>query len=310
MLQIIINPNSGSGRGRQKWQTYRRMLNLAKLTYIHHITTSASELTSYTRSVTKPELYKYTATPNRIMVLGGDGTVNHCVNGIRDLEHTTLSYLPCGTSNDLIRTLKFPTDPYESLHALGKNSVSRKIDLGNVTFESHKKRFVVSSGIGYDAAVCNEVAHSPLKSAFNKLGLGKLIYAAVALKQFLFLQPCGCDLYVDDEEPVRFDSFLVAAFMNMRHEGGGFPFAPDADPTDGLLDVCLIGNLPKWRVPFVLPYVISGKHYGKPGVHHYRASKIRIVTDRPLCTHTDGEVIGFYKDLTYECGKERLCFVK
>ncbi len=306
MFHVIINPACGSGRGRQNRRVLKQLMDQAKITYIEHPTSSAGHVTRITRSITDRRLYENNATCNNLLLIGGDGTLNHCINGIDDLEHTTLTYLPSGTSNDFSRSLKLSEAPSKAIAAAGRHGKTTQIDIPNVSYGTKKRRFAVSSGIGYDAAVCDEVLHSPLKEPLNRIGLGKLVYAAVALKQFLFLRPCGCDLYLDDEPPIRFDTFLLAAFMNLKHEGGGFPFAPDADFNDGKLDICLVGNLSKWAVPFILPFVLLGRHYGKPGVHHYRASRIRIVTDRPLCTHTDGEILGNQKQLLYTCGDEKL----
>ena len=310
MYQIIVNPNCGSGHGNRKWLNLKELLDLAKMTYIVYKTKSAKDVTRYTRKTTDKSLYENKATANHLLLLGGDGTLNHCINGIDDLEHTTITYLPSGSANDFSRALGITQDPLKAVYALGKNGKTKRIDLGNVLYDTKKVRFAVSAGIGYDAAVCRGVLHSPLKPYFNKIGLGRLIYGAIALKQFITLRPCGCDLWLDDDDPIHFDTFLLAAFMNLKYEGGGFPFAPDADPDDGLLDICLVGNLPKIMVPFVLPFVFMGKHYGKPGVHHYRAKKIRITTEKPLFTHTDGEVIGKHNELTITCGEEKLFYRK
>ncbi len=306
MYHIIINPSCGSGKGKQSWYSLKRLLNLAKVTYIAHNTASSADVSKQVRKLTDPALYKNTAQFNHLMVIGGDGTLNHCINGISDLTHTYLTYLPSGTSNDLSRSLELSHDPIHAIYAMGDKGRTTPIDLPSVYFGTKKRRFAVSAGIGYDASVCHEAQHSPMKAMLNRIGLGKLVYAAIALKQFIFLKPCGCKLYLDDQEPITFDSFLLAAFMNVSHEGGGFPFAPDADPSDGLLDICIVGNIPKLMVPVILPSVLTGKHYGKKGVHHYKASKIRIVTQRPLCCHTDGEHLGFHKELSFTCGEDVL----
>ncbi|MCR5418774.1 MAG: YegS/Rv2252/BmrU family lipid kinase [Lachnospiraceae bacterium] len=309
MYHIIINPNCGSGKGRRNARELSSLMNRSKKTYIEHFCKNASDVTKYTASVTDPRNFENNAVANRLILIGGDGTLNNCINGIKDLEHTTLTYLPSGTSNDFSRSLHISGKPLRALRATSPKIRTKSMDLATVSYGTKKRRFVVSSGIGYDAAVCQEVQHSPLKAAFNRFRLGKLIYGFIALKQFLFLKPCGCDLYLDDsEEPIHFNTFLLAAFMNLKHEGGGFPFAPDADPADGKLDICLVGNLSKAMVPFVLPFVLAGRHHGKPGVHSYRASKIRIVTEEPLYAHTDGEILGKYKELSFVCGQEKLLY--
>lgn len=91
---------------------------------------------------------------------------------------------------------------------------------------------------------------------------------------------------------------MFAAMMQQPYEGGGFKFCPKADATDGMLDICVAGNVSKFRVLLLIPLAIFGGHVGHRGIHSYRAKTVRIVTSRPLCIHTDGEIVGHYKELT------------
>ena len=90
----------------------------------------------------------------------------------------------------------------------------------------HARRFAVSSGIGFDAAVCHEVCVSPWKVFLNRLGLGKLSYAVVALDRLMKDRPVKMEVALPDGSRKVFEKTYFAAFMNLQYEGGGFPFLP------------------------------------------------------------------------------------
>lgn len=97
--------------------------------------------------------------------------------------------------------------------------------------------------------------------------------------------------------------------MNHRYEGGGFKFCPDADDTDGVLDLCVVGNIPKIIILFALPTAFFGRHFLFPGVNHYLARHVRLETSAPLWLHTDGEVHEKSKLLEIDCKQGDIRFL-
>ena len=97
--------------------------------------------------------------------------------------------------------------------------------------------------------------------------------------------------------------------MLHQYEGGGFKFCPDANYSDGLIDVCAVGNIPKWLVLLALPTAFFGKHYIFKGIDHYTAHKIHLETSAPLWVHTDGEVTRKSNSITISCEKEKIQFL-
>lgn len=184
MYHIIVNPSAKTGLGRAKWRELKKILDAEKITYIVHFTKSAQDTCRYTRSITDPCLYKYNAVPNQILVLGGDGTLNCVINSILDPDHTFVTYLPAGTSNDFARALHISDLPEDAMRTIRRRSEAAT-DLGVVRCGHKKRKFAVSSGIGYDASICEEALRSPAKKVLNRLGLGKLTYVSIALKQLL-----------------------------------------------------------------------------------------------------------------------------
>ena len=99
---------------------------------------------------------------------------------------------------------------------------------------------------------------------------------------------------------------LFIASMLHRYEGGGFMFCPDANPGDGLLNICAVGDLPRLLILCALPTAFWGKHYIFKGIDAYTASRIKIETSIPLWVHTDGEVGRQTTSYTIECNPQAL----
>lgn len=314
MFHIIINPASRSGRGRLIWEeTVQPALVEKDVSYNAYFSEKPGDVAQLVRYVTKT--FPGTAkNPCRVIILGGDGTVNETMQGIDEFSHVILGYIPTGSSNDLARDLGISKEPSEALaHILASvdnPECIRLMDRGVTQSALGERSFAVSCGLGFDAAVCEEALHSKLKDTLNRLKLGKLTYLGIALKQLFAAKRVSCDLYLDDaKEPIHIKKILFLTAMNHRYEGGGFKFCPDADDTDGLLDLCVAGGLPKLVVLFALPTAFFGKHFIFPGINHYLAKKIRVETSTPLWLHTDGEVHQKTNQLTAYCIRQNIRFI-
>lgn len=224
-----------------------------------------------------------------LVVLGGDGTVNEVVNGILDPELVTLGYIPIGSSNDFARGLGIPKDPKKAMETILAGAGVQYIDIGILTRAGRTRKFAVSAGIGFDAAVCHEVCVSRWKILLNRLGLGKLSYAVVALHRLTCDKPVKMTVEVPDRKTLTFQKTYFAAFMNLQYEGGGFRFCPHARPGDGLLDVIVVHDLPKWKLLALLPTAFPGKHTGFRGITILHCPEVHVKTQRVLPLHTDGE---------------------
>ena len=166
--------------------------------------------------------------------------------------------------------------------------------------------------IGFDAGVCQEAMKSRMKDFLNKVGLGKLTYLGIALKQLMRSGRDSAELVIDENSPsaksIRLPGLMFIACMSHCYEGGGFYFCPGADAADGMLDLCTVSGVPKWKVLLVLPTAFQGKHYRYNGVERYGGQTIHIRTSAPLWVHTDGEVACRSDDITVSCSKQLLRF--
>ncbi len=317
MYHIIINPTSKSGKGLSIWRTLKSILDEKEIPYNLYESTYTGHVAELTRQITS------SGQPVNLIVLGGDGTVNEALQGIENFDKVSIGYIPTGSSNDLARALKLSHSPEELLLQILDGTHAHMVDLGILTYESnsevtsrlhsrpvHKSRyFVVSSGIGFDAAVCEEALSSPIKDTLNKLRLGKLTYLCIALKQLFAAKAISCEITLDGKKNIFVPKLLFTAFMIHPYEGGGFCFCPQADDSDGLLDLCVVGDLPKLLILMALPTAFFGKHYLFPKINHYTASSVQLKTSSPLWVHTDGEVYLKSDWISVSCLGQRIRFL-
>lgn len=312
MYHIIINPASKSGKGQKIWEQLVPILEERNIEYTPHFTKGAGDACAYTANISS----NTNGNTSVIIVLGGDGTMNEVLQGMQDYEHTVVAYIPTGSSNDLARDLGISRDPVKALLHILDNPTITRMDVGKLTYESCEKDlpvkvryFNVGVGIGFDAAVCEEALNSPIKDTLNRLGLGKLTYLGIALKQLITMKSVSCDITLDDDKQIHLPKFIFIASMVHRYEGGGFKFCPDASYTDGLLDICIAGPISKLMLLRILPTAFSGKHLRFKNVFSYRVEKISIKTSAPLWVQTDGEVETKADQITATCLKEKLQFI-
>lgn len=306
MYHFIINPVSRSGRGLKIWkESIEPALKKEKISYHSYFSERAGDVVKISRNLTQAATDAIT-----LVILGGDGTINEALQGITDFTKVILGYIPTGSSNDLARDLKIPKEPLDALNAILHTGSVQTMDLGTITYSDGKtRRFAVSCGIGFDAAVCEEALHSRLKTVLNKLGLGKLTYLGIALKQLITAKKASCELRLDDKETIHIRNIFFTACMIHQFEGGGFKFCPEADASDGILDLCVVGDIPKPVVLLALPTAFLGKHYMVKGITPYRASRIHIKVSAPLWVHTDGEVTRSSTELQVSCEKKALSMI-
>ncbi|HJB19348.1 MAG TPA: diacylglycerol kinase family lipid kinase [Candidatus Bariatricus faecipullorum] len=285
MYECIINPNAQSGQGRRIWEEMEKELKRKSCAFRAFFTEGPGHATALARQITAD------GGPHTLLVLGGDGTVNEVLSGICVPPQTTLGYVPAGSSNDFARGLGLPQNPRKALEIVLKSEKLRGVDAGILRCPGTSRRFAVSSGIGYDAAICHQVSVSRLKKLLNRLHLGKLAYVGVSLDRLVRCRPGKMKLQLDDSRNLSFRKAYFATAMNLPCEGGGCYFCPDASPSDGLLDVIVVADIPKWRALILLPLVFSGAHKNCRGVHIYRCRKVRIQSEKPLPVHADGEPV-------------------
>ena len=299
MYEIIVNPGAKSARGVKIWNKVEHLFRDAKVEYNVHFTERFSEGGDIIADIYKT--YDSNNETLHLVIFGGDGTVNGILQKIPSLKDVIITVIPIGSSNDFARDVGISTDPEEAVKHMLTNPTSIRVDIGHVHQENKlvrsgemdipDRRFLVSTGIGYDAAICEEAMSSGIKNFFNKIGLGKLTYLGVALKQLMNAEYITGELTLNNgENIIPLEKLLFLAGMNHKYEGGGFMFGPEANNHDGMLELCAVTKIPKLKILFSLPKAYKGRHFEVDGIDHYRARSYTVRTSEPLYVHADGEV--------------------
>lgn len=328
MYCFIMNPTASSGMGRRVWKKLKPILDARDVEYKLLVFNKIEKLVAFVNAATGGDITEETtktlgkkslnilqnASSIHIVVLGGDGTLNLVLNAIVDLNNTKLSCIRIGSGNDFARNNGIDKKPEKALLHLLDEPEELLLDYGEATYEDEvgqttTKRFIISSGVGYDADICEEVSKSKLKKKLNKLYMGKLVYVAVGIKQIFSRKTTKVTLYMDDNNTVSVDRLFFSVGMIHKMEGGGVPFCPDADPTDGYLDICLASAAPIPKLLLEVLMVYRGKHILFSNIGQYRSRSVRVVTSEPQWIHMDGETPCRVRDVTLSC-RQGLHFVK
>lgn len=319
MYHVVVNPASRSGRGLRIWKDIESVFQEKNIRCEVFYSMNAGHVAQIVKDICN-------SVPGEInlIILGGDGTFNEALQGITDFDRVKIGYIPSGSSNDLARDLKLPSSPREILEQILSCTTPFCMDLGCLTYHqrpttfssagkdafSSQRYFAVSCGIGYDAAICEEVLTSRFKGFLNKIGCGKLIYLVIALKQLIMTKRGNCTITLNDLPAFQFKDFLFITSMIHRYEGGGFMFCPDADCSDGVIDICAVGPIAKPIILLALPSALKGQHLKYPHIYPYKTSTIRIDADRDFWVHTDGEVFAKCSSITIKCLQNRIQLLK
>ena len=224
-----------------------------------------------------------------VVVAGGDGSLNHCVNALEErLDDVTLALVPTGTGNDFARTLGLPDDPAEAARAAAAGR-PRSFDVSRATGGGVSRLFVNACMGGFPVAV-NEAIDEDTKRR-----LGPLAFWVGGAKAAV-----GLERSVVTIDGVEVPGCVAAGVGNGRTCGGGIEVWPGADPSDGILNACALGAPNAAAAVQLLLKVKGGKHEGLDGVTTGAGPRVDIDADPPIEFNVDGELPGLRSPASFE----------
>lgn len=277
---FIINPEAGKGRGRKILPQISRIL----ASHSNHTEIVQTERADHATEIVK--LYRNDF--KRICVAGGDGTLNEIVNGLDGSGENILGVIPIGSGNDFARTAGISRDITQALRTILEDHVVREVDTGFLKYKEKKtkdpiiRKFLNSAGIGFDAIVSDQIKK-------NKYFKGLPLYISAVVQSLFMYQVMDVKAELDGYE-VEGRKLLIA-ISNGKTYGGGFKVNPGADVHDGLLDACIVANLPVWQIVRDFQKFVRGKHGTIPGIEIRKFRTARVRTALPVYIHADGEVV-------------------
>ena len=277
-LLVIVNPTAGGGRAARLVPWLHERLARRPDARVE-VTGQAGDAERWAAAFERVEA-------GRIVAVGGDGTVQEVANGIMasGQDGVSLGIVPVGTGNDLARSLGLPRDPAAAWTvAIGRGE--RPVDLMRATSGDGRQRWFGSAGgIGFDAQVAAAMAK---RSAWQR---GRAAYLVTTLSELLRFDNRSVDLELDGATTTA--RVLFVAIANGEYYGGGMRIAPGARVDDGMLDLCVVGDISRLTALGQLANLYRGTHINHAQVEMRRGRSVTISGDPATLVHLDGEPFG------------------
>ena len=285
----LINPQSADGRTARRWPVLADALRQAIGPYDEAFTRQPLEATTLVRQA-------LTSGYRRLVVVGGDGTLNEVVNGLIDDgavidPEVVIALIPQGTGGDFRRAVGIPRDPAASIEVIRRGRV-RRIDIGRAMYigpggEPVTRYFVNVASFGMSGAVAKAVNEARWT---KHLGGTVSFYLTTAITM-LGHRNSDVVLTVDGRDGDR-SRVNTVAICNGTAFGGGMKVAPMADAGDGALDVIVLGDFGLWDFLIHGARLYQGRHLELDQVTAHRGRHIEATSGAALPLEVDGEAVG------------------
>ena len=278
--KIIVNPISGTKKHFNIHEIIKKYLNDYEISY--------TKYPNHAYEICKNLNKKF----KRVIVAGGDGTVNECLRGLIN-KNIIFASLPCGSGNGFSLHNKMDTNLEVAIKNLD-NYQEIESDIWTI----NNIPFINVSGVGFDALIA--YCFSRLKkrgfSSYVKLVLNNIIsYKAKKYKIEI------------DNEVICTDAFFVA-FANASQYGNGAVISPKSKINDSLLDIVIIKKFNKILVPKLIYYIFKKRifKFNKAIIKKGKLIKISTKSEDDFYIHLDGEPKKINGDLEIKISKKKL----
>lgn len=267
MLDLIIKPQNK--KGQMTLKKVRQRLDGENIPYEVHFTEGKGDAQRIARELTEQGRCD-------LVVIGGDGSLNDVLTGMRDPSLCRLGLIPAGTGNDFSVSARIPAgEAALDLILKGEPKPTDYIDC------SDGRRSLNIAGMGIDVDIL--LRCEKMKGFHDK---SKYFFSLLAS----LMKYSGCELTIRaGGEEIR-KKVLIAALCNGKQLGGGIPMCPAADISDGLLDVVVVDCPKRSKIPGALLKLMQGKVLSLPFATHFRCEEASVIPASPAVAQYDGEL--------------------
>jgi len=291
-VRVIFNPHAGEGMKlpaflqdllgvkQRKMDVYdNRAVYIEKITkYLesHHIQAEVS-LTEGVDHATELARQCVAEDYDLVIAAGGDGTLNEVINGLAE-SNVTLGIIPLGTANILAMMLNIPLELQQACEIIASGKTIR-MDLG----KGHGRYFSCMAGIGFDAYILQQTTKK-LKKKW-----GALSYVIVAFSKVFNYKFRRIDIKIDDQKAHHKGYYVMIG--NGKYYSGRKILAEKADPTDGLLDVCIFRHQNLWHLFLYLLGICQRDVLKHSKMKCYQCRKVSVLKHGKHPVHVDAEFL-------------------
>ncbi|MBW2289144.1 MAG: diacylglycerol kinase family lipid kinase [Deltaproteobacteria bacterium] len=283
---VIVNPRSRNGATGRRWGALEPRLRA-------ELGAFESEFTRGPRDAERIAREGVRSGIERVLVAGGDGTLNEVVTGLLAAGlggYVQIGVLPLGTGGDFARSAGMPARMDDAIAAL-KQAKPRAIDAGRICYRDRALNETTSYFVNIASFGISGLIDRFVNQTSKRFG-GKASFLAGTLKALARYRATSVAVRVDGTL-VHDGPLMIVAAANGCWFGGGMQIAPEARLDDGLLDVVLIPEHPKLKLISKLPLLYSGRHLGDPICSFLRGREIEAEAEPgTVLLDIDGEPLG------------------
>ncbi len=210
-----------------------------------------------------------------VAIAGGDGSVNEVATSLVG-SNVSLAIIPSGSGNGLARHLGYSINIRSTLNIINGYNV-KKIDVCKI----NDTYFFSLTGIGFDAYVAKVFSREETR--------GFLTYAWSALKSVFSFDAFEFELYSETRK-ISGNTFMIN-ICNSNQYGYNVKVAPYASLFDGLVDVIIINDISKWKLPILVTQLLAGQHLKSRHITFFRTSQLHIKSPAYCYLQIDGETV-------------------
>ena len=289
---FIINPAAGSyNRTEEASKIIHKVCKARKLSYEIRVSTAPGECARIAREAAE------TGRELRIYACGGDGTLNEVVGGVAGFDNAAVTVYSGGSGNDFVKLFDEPRAFFD---------LNRLMDADEATFDLIKCNDAYALNIcsvGLDARIGTDVSNYkrlPFLHGFKAYAASTVVNVIKGIAEHYVVELNG--------ETIDADQTFICV-CNGRYYGGGFNPVPEADPSDGMLDVLLVKKLSRLQVPGAIGKYKDGRYKELDHLAtYYKTDRIVIHCDKPTPVNVDGE-LRVAQDVEMSVAKEKIRFL-
>lgn len=279
-VALIVNPSAGKGRAARQVAAVAGRIRESGANVSILVGADAEDALMVARKAVADDI-------DALVAVGGDGMVHLALNAVAGTE-TPLGIIPAGTGNDLAATLQLPTKDPVAAAGVVSDRLRDNSAIAMDAIRVGNKWFGCVLGAGFDSRV-NDRAN---RMSWPK---GRMRYNIAMVAELGVFAPLPFEIVIDGEV-LKTDAMLVA-IGNAKSYGAGMQVLPDANVTDGLLDVMVLGPVSKTEFLKTFPKVFKGTHKSHPAVT-MRQAKVVEISSPGVTAYADGEYLA---DLPIKC---------
>ena len=218
-----------------------------------------------------------------LIMVGGDGTVNQLTKALRHLG-LPFGIIPMGSGNGLALAAGISTNLIKALRTI---YAAKVIEVDAFLVNNHYSCML--SGVGLDAQVAHDFAQKSTR--------GLLTYTQQSISNYFKAHPYLFQINVS-EYSFYTDAFFIS-IANSNQFGNNFTIAPQANLSDGLLDIVVVQKMHKSKLPFAIIQQMKGnnglqevvENLRKNNILYFQTAGITIQNPKLAPMHIDGEPI-------------------